>query len=82
MKASGFMIAAVVNGERRLRGLGAPELGSILEEGKGRREFVLAHLREDGRSGYSLSRARRSWTGRAMVDIAWERRNGYPTTKI
>ena len=69
MKASGLMVAAIVDEKRKPRGLGAPELG-ILEEDRGRREFVLAHLRKGGRSRYSSSRARRSWTGRAMVDVA------------
>ena len=59
MKASGLMVAAIVDEKRKPRGLGAPELG-ILEEDRGRREFVLAHLRKAGRSGYSLSKARSS----------------------
>jgi hypothetical protein len=69
MKASGLMVAAIVDEKRKPRGLGAPELG-ILEEDRGRREFVLAHLRKGGRPRYSSSRARRSWTERAMVDVA------------
>jgi hypothetical protein len=69
MKASGLVVAAVVDGKRKPWGLGAPELG-ILEEDRGRTEFVLAHLRKGGRSRYSSSRARRSWTERAMVNVA------------
>jgi hypothetical protein len=61
MKSSGLVVVAAidVDGKRRPRGLGSPELG-ILERERGRGRFVLAHLRRGGRSGYSSNRARRS----------------------
>ena len=61
VKSSGPVVVAVidVDGKRSPRGLGSPELG-ILEKDRGRREFVLAHLRKGGRSRYSSNRARRS----------------------
>ena len=76
------MIAEIAGGKRRLRGLRAPEPGDMLGGDREKRGSDLTDLRKDGGSGHSLSKAKSSWVGKAMIDLACEKGKGIMHTKI